>query len=283
MGSALIVASAIFRLAGFFMEPRLTGAEIHAVAGEPHVAAGAPDSSRVVAVTWNIERGVAFDRIARHLEQQAADVVLLQEVDRFCDRSNRVDVARALAHRLGMNWISAGEFQEVGEGRRRVACVTGQAILSRWPIENPAVIRFDDQSSAKWRLNPAQPRRGGRIALRATTGGVVVFSIHLESGERSNALRRRQLEEIIADAGQHAAVIVAGDFNNTLSARQELVAALQTSDPIDVSSSNSSARRPIEWIFVRGLDGNATVIPAEGASDHDPLVAVLQRVTRANQ
>ena len=52
-------------------------------------------------------------------------MVPLQEVDRFCARSDYRDTAHDLAVALGMNWISGGEFQDIGEGRRRVPCMTG--------------------------------------------------------------------------------------------------------------------------------------------------------------
>ena len=56
---------------------------------------------------------------------------LLQEVDRHCDRSNRRDVAADLEAALGMNWIFAGEFQEIGR-ERRAAQRTARPGDSEW-------------------------------------------------------------------------------------------------------------------------------------------------------
>jgi hypothetical protein len=97
------------RLTGFFTDPALKADDIHRIVGRP-AAVAAP--------------AVLPERLALQpkatLEKLDADVLLLQEVNRDCDRSGRRDVAADLAAALGMNWIFAGEFQEIGEGRRAV-------------------------------------------------------------------------------------------------------------------------------------------------------------------
>src|SRR6185369_13868967 len=137
-------------------------------------------SAPLTIVSWNIERGVQFTRILSTLRALAPDIILLQEVDRHSQRSGDRDVARDLAQALGMNWVHAGEFQEVGEGTRDRAAVTGQAMLSRSPIHDAAAIVFRDQSW-RWRWSPTQPRRGGRVALRARIAGIDIVNLHLES------------------------------------------------------------------------------------------------------
>jgi endonuclease/exonuclease/phosphatase (EEP) superfamily protein YafD len=111
---AFLVALALwlFRVTGFLTEPILTSDEIHAVAGEPSRAVWtlAPDEPLRI-VTWNIERGVKFENVQSVLQELDADVVLLQEVDRFCSRSDDRDVARELALQLRMNYVTAGEFR----------------------------------------------------------------------------------------------------------------------------------------------------------------------------
>src|ERR1041385_5988943 len=142
--SALLTVAAlsILRFTGYFNEPRLTDSEIHAIAGEPTGAsssgwrAGRP----LTVVSWNIERGVQFQKIVATLRALEPDVVLLQEVDRYCRRSGNRDVARELGQALGMNWVSAGEYQEIGEAQGSPAAVTGQAILSRAPIADASTI-----------------------------------------------------------------------------------------------------------------------------------------------
>ena len=272
------LAMFLLRLTGYLTEPRLNSPEIHAVTGEPSRVMWtlAPDHSLSV-VTWNIERGVKFDAIASMLLDLDADVVLLQEVDRFCGRSGNRDVARDLAVELRMNYVVAGEFQEIGEGARGKPCLSGQAILSRMPIDEARTIQFEDQASLKWRLNPAQPRRGGRIALRASTGGAIFYSVHLESGS-DEWRRENQVRDIVWDvpAGLDP-VVIGGDFNNVGDASSSMFAGLRAAGfgnamtPDGVA--RQAARRPIDWIFTRRIAATAEVIHAPDASDHDPVIA----------
>jgi len=159
---ATSVLLSLGRLTGFFTEPALTGDDIHKIVGRPAaVASPAVLPERLAVVSWNIERGVRFAGVLDTLKTLDADVLLLQEVDRYCDRSGGRDVAANLAAALGMNWIFAGEFQEIGEGTKGRGALHGQAILSRYPITDAGVLVFMEQARLRWRLNPVQPRRGG--------------------------------------------------------------------------------------------------------------------------
>jgi hypothetical protein len=120
--TVVIATSALLslgRLTGFFTDPALTDSDIHKIVGRPAaVVAPAALPERLAVVSWNIERGVKFEAVQSVLQELDADVVLLQEVDRFCSRSDDRDVARELALQLRMNYVTAGEFQEVGEGTK---------------------------------------------------------------------------------------------------------------------------------------------------------------------
>jgi endonuclease/exonuclease/phosphatase family metal-dependent hydrolase len=276
MTMLLASAAVLLRLAGFFTEPWLDDEDIHAVVGESNRVLWTMAENRPLSVvTWNIERGIRFERVAETLDALDADIVLLQEVDRFCSRSDGRDVPRELAVRLRMNWVSGGEFQEIGEGRHGEPCVSGQAILSRLPLVDAHVLRFDDQASMKWRLNPAQPRRGGRVALGVRTGGVLVYSLHLESGS-DEMLRGRQVGELVEGLDDGAApVIIGGDFNNRGGQQSPMFEPLAAAGFRNTLSADESsrARRSIDWIFVRDSEGHARVVRVEDASDHDPVVA----------
>jgi endonuclease/exonuclease/phosphatase family metal-dependent hydrolase len=285
--SALIIVAAlsIFRFAGYFNEPRLTDAEIHAIAGEPAgvASAGVRGGRPLTVVSWNIERGVQFQKIVTTLRALEPDVILLQEVDRYCQRSGNRDVARDLGRQLGMNWVHAGEYQEIGEAGGTPAAVTGQAILSREPIADAATIVFAEQASLRWRLNPIQPRRGGRIALEATTSGVRFFNLHLESGG-GDELRTRQLAEVVAASKQHGdRAVIAGDFNNDGAFQSFMFEGLGRAGFVDAlgttpRQTSINHRHPIDWMFVRG--GTSTggrVERVDDTSDHYPLVARISR------
>ncbi len=231
-------------------------------------------------MSWNIERGVQFQEIVETLRSLTPDVVILQEVDRFCRRSGSRDVARDLAHALGMNWVSAGEFQEVGESHSVRPALTGQAILSRDVITDAGSVVFRNQAMLGWQLNPFQPRRGGRMGLRAQTAGLLVYNVHLESLGR-DALRERQLHEVLADPSQRTAdVVVAGDFNNDAPLLDFPFAGLAQAgfvDALDAGDNRRTSinhRHAIDWVFVKdGMRRNGHTVRVDGTSDHYPLVA----------
>ena len=277
----------VLRLFGHFTEPHLAADEIHAISGDAAAfAREAKAGQPLEVVTWNIQRGVQFDRIVAALREFDADVVLLQEVDKQCGRSGDRDVARDLAAALQMNWVWAGEFQEIGEGKRGAAATSGQAVLSKYPITEPGVIVFAEQVRWRWRLNPVQPRRGGRVALKARTAGALVYSAHLESGG-SDALRGSQLDEIVADQGTAAAgapAIVAGDFNNDPVPGSTMFGRIAAAGFVDalgeIDGRRTTVNRPhaIDWIFVKGLSPQkGEVVRIERTSDHYPVAATLAR------
>jgi endonuclease/exonuclease/phosphatase family metal-dependent hydrolase len=288
--SAFLVSLALFgwlRVTGYLTEPLLSDSAIHQIVGEPARLSQAPDASRELkVVTWNIERGAEFDRILTTLQGIDADIILLQEVDMFSRRSGWRNVAKDLADALGMNWQCGGEFQEIGESRRGVPALTGQAVLSKYPIEDATVIPFAAQARWRWRLNPVQPRRGGRMALRVRTAGILLYNAHIESGG-DDKLRRKQLDEILADHARHVRddtpVIVAGDFNNVPAIRSSMfgrltAAAFAPALTGEEAGSPTSIRHrhPIDWIFVKDLLARSgQVAKVERASDHYPVHVTL--------
>jgi endonuclease/exonuclease/phosphatase family metal-dependent hydrolase len=285
--SLTVVMLSLFRVLGYFSEPRLTDAQIHEIVGEPAIAPASRGGSPLTVVSWNIERGVQLRQIATTLQALSPDVVLLQEVDRYCRRSGNHDVARELARALGMNWVSAGEFQEIGEASGTVAAVTGQAILSREPITGVSAIVFNDQTAFRWRFNPMQPRRGGRIALHARTSGLAFYNVHLESGG-DDELRASQLNEVLAaharDASSLEGAVIAGDFNNAVAFQSFMFAGLAPAGFIDalgtiqVRRTSMNHVHPIDWMFVRGVRSiGGRVERIENASDHYPVVAKIAR------
>jgi endonuclease/exonuclease/phosphatase family metal-dependent hydrolase len=229
---------------------------------------------------------VQFDRVRDVLVGLDADVYVLQEVDWQCRRSGDRSIARDLADALNLNWVFAGEFQEIGEGQQGRPALTGQAILSRYPIDEVSVLRFERQAALRWNLDPFQPRRGGRIALRARMGGVVVYNAHIESA-RDDRFRARQVDEILADyvrkPDSSAPLILAGDLNTGPAQRSPVVQSIVSAGLADALGDASESRKtsvrhtyPLDWIFVKRLHTGAGDVSDHGkASDHYPLWAML--------
>ena len=280
----------VFRLLGFITDPLLSPAEIHRVEGEPaRISRPIPDVDHLAVVTWNIERGQQYDSILKSLRTLDADVILLQEVDRHVRRTGYRDVARDLAHALDLNWIAGGEFQEIGEGRGDKPAITGQAILSKAPITDARVLRFKAQAKWRWSINPVQPRRGGRMALKARTAGLLLYNTHIESGG-NDTLQRRQIAEILMDESREAArangpVIIGGDFNNGPVLRSTMFKSLGVADFTDALDLHGARgptalgqAHPIDWIFLKNARGvRGRIVDTKSASDHFPVFTAIGR------
>jgi endonuclease/exonuclease/phosphatase family metal-dependent hydrolase len=276
------------RLLGFATEPLLSSAEIHAIEGEPaRINRPVPDPEHLSVVTWNIERGQQYESIFESLRGLDADVLLLQEVDRHVHRTGYRDIARDLAHALDLNWVSGGEFQEIGEGRRNRPATTGQAILSKVRITDAEVLTFEAQAKWRWSINPVQPRRGGRIALKARTAGVLLYNVHIESGG-DDSLQRRQVAEVLLDqmretSSANGPVLIGGDFNNGPLLRSTMFQSLSVADFTDALGSRDTRgptafgqRHPIDWIFLRNARGvHGRIVDTKSASDHFAVFAAV--------
>jgi endonuclease/exonuclease/phosphatase family metal-dependent hydrolase len=281
------VALGVLRLSGFFTEPALSDDEIHRVTGEPdrYAARAVPDTLTVV--SWNIAYGRKCDRHADVLASLDPDVCLLQEVDVGCRRSGFRNVGQSLAERLQMNWLFGGEFQEIGQGRRDAAALTGQAILSRHPITAPSVIPFSHQARWRWRASPIQPRRGARMALCAQTAGLRLYNAHIESG-KNDAFRRKQLADIAVheddvESGR-GPVVIAGDFNFGRFGYASMFDVLHERGFTDALDGDPGTRRTtlrnhhaIDWVMVRGVTVLTAAVGANHAgSDHYPVWAKVR-------
>jgi endonuclease/exonuclease/phosphatase family metal-dependent hydrolase len=250
--------------------------------------------SSICIVNWNINRGLRLDGILDFLTEVRADLILLQESDLNARRTHRLNIAREIAQKLAMNYVFGREFQELTQGSNSSPAYHGQATLSRWPLSNPRIIRFERQSTF-WRprwflpdIQPLQERIGGRMALVAETsvGGrvLVSYNLHLES-RGDDRLRCSQLEECLKDALQYRSVmpvVLAGDLNMDVS-RTGADGALsqaffqsafsQSLDRTTAPHSLFDRGRTIDWVFTRGpiKTTRARVHTSVTASDHYPL------------
>ena len=103
-----------------------------------------PKSLRIV--DWNIDRGQQLQGVTDFLVGANADILILQEVDLNARRTHRLNIAEEIARKLEMNYVFGREFQELVQGSKNSPAYHGQATLSKWPISNPRLIRFSQQS-----------------------------------------------------------------------------------------------------------------------------------------
>jgi endonuclease/exonuclease/phosphatase family metal-dependent hydrolase len=173
----------------------------------PSIAELAESSLRVVRVVtlniWNLSGPwrQRRDEIVAWLRRIEPDVVCMQEVVESPDGRNQ---ARWLGDAAGGEWHLAYAGAEVGDVR------VGNAVLSRRPID-----------AEGGRNLPWQPSDGEvpRLVTHARTGGVDVFSTHLNFKYQDGWLREQQVQALVEfvreviDRSLPYPPVVAGDFN----------------------------------------------------------------------
>jgi endonuclease/exonuclease/phosphatase family metal-dependent hydrolase len=257
----------------------------------PRRVLGPPDSIRVV--DWNIDRGLKLCGVIEFLASAKADIILLQEADLNARRTHHRNVTEEIARKLEMNYVFGREFQELAQGSKTSPAYHGQATLSRWPLSNSRIIRFQKQSNF-WRphwflpdVPPFQERLGGRVALASEVNivgkTIVTYNLHLES-KGDDPLRCSQLDEVLNDARRYkwsTSILLAGDFNLDVSgtpaataiSRAEFHDAFANQHAPTTPGSFLEHGRIIDWIYTRGpvRAGQPQVHRSVSASDHYPL------------
>jgi len=209
-------------------------------------------------------------------------------------RSGNLNIAEHLALRLGLNYLFAAEFEEIGQRVEGKPAYHGQAILTALPVSAARIIHFRNQTNAwrpRWYLpNWAifQRRTGGRLALAVEVGTgqsrLVVYNVHLES-RGPEELRLQQIEDVIADTQRYssdAPMLVAGDLNTRETDSPVLKALLKAGFRLAVGKEITTTRgAALDWIFVRGPVSfkNGTVHRQVQASDHFPLTVQIKLET----
>jgi endonuclease/exonuclease/phosphatase family metal-dependent hydrolase len=238
------------------------------------LAAAASISAQTVPLRvfcWNIHHGVGEDgkldleRIAKVIRDARPDVVTLQEVDKQCDRSGKVDQCAELAKLTGMTGVF-GKAMDLGSGEY------GQAILSRHPIKSSKVHRLPGKGEP-------------RIAIEALVSidGVETKVIGCHLG-LDGAERLAQAETLAKNLAEDSVpLILCGDFNEgpgspTLKAFEKLLNPVPKKSPV-LTCPAGKPDVEIDHFLVRGFTPVAplSVLPEAVASDHRPLLVELIR------
>ena len=242
-------------------------------------------------VTFNTHHGVGEDarhdlpRLAKVLASVEADVICLQEVDRyFGDRSEDVDQALLLSRALDMQLAWGPAIDEPGtSGEPRQY---GNALLSRLPILVSDVHRLP---------GGGEPRSALRTMLELDGATLWVTATHLTT--RSPEDRGDQVAALAAlHTEPMAAGVLVGDFNAGPEAPELAGLRERFSDAWELARDRDdqagwrfwqrdeglthparSPHRRIDQVWVsEGVTvAAAQVLDAYGASDHLPLMVDL--------
>ena len=166
----------------------------------------------------NIERGFQLAHIIRRLKALDADVILLQECDMGCARTDRLDITAEIAAATDMRWSYFASEYSVKHGG-----VHGNAILSRLPLVDTWVCPLpcarsgsDDKCVCKYGREPHHCCVAARVIT--PNGPLCVYSVHLDALWCGAKGRRRQLAALMADANSHRlptdkGCVLGGDMN----------------------------------------------------------------------
>ena len=274
--------------------------------GSTRVAGNGELGVDVRVMTWNIRAASggddarinegALERIIDVMRDSDADVIGLQEVDRFWMRSGGVDQPLEIASQLGFdhafvpNWLpeggdANGEFPQYGV-----------VLLSRWPIARCEHVVFD--SPEGW-----EPRGAliARVNLPGSRGDMATFVVtHLQvdpEGQPDAAAEQRSkgIDCILGGLDSAYPAVVMGDFNAVPDAAELQMlrtcgnrgwsdawsVACQEEDGFTIPAlrlSDPTRRIDYVWVDQRWRVRNAQVIVNDAtrvASDHYPVVAEL--------
>ena len=183
------------------------------------------------AVSWNVERGMHFDGIVEilknHPEISKADLYFLTETDVGMARSKNRNVAMDLAKALNLNYVFTpcyvnldkgnGPEVDLADGNNEVG-LHGNALLSKWPIQNPRPIRL---KNCKDKMRGREKRIGSQCCVAADvllpTGVLRAVCIHLDA-HSSQRQRRDQIKSILdflAKENWQGPTLIGGDWNTS--------------------------------------------------------------------
>ncbi len=235
------------------------------------VAAESVPEIRVL--TWNLHHGEGEDakldlpRIAKVILAAKPDLVALQEVDNNCQRSGNVDQTAELAKLTGLHG-AFGAAMSFDGGQY------GQAILSRYPLEQPKVHRLPGDG---------EPRIAFEAAFSINGKPLRMITVHLSYEEEERRLQ--QVQSLLKGlAVSSTPSVLAGDFNDIPgSPALKLLDSAWQAIPKNGNGLTSPAGKPeaqIDHIYLRGVVavGKAEVLAESVASDHRPVMAVISQM-----
>jgi endonuclease/exonuclease/phosphatase family metal-dependent hydrolase len=217
--------------------------------------------------TFNVKHGDSGDgridlgRLAAACASLEADVLAVQEVDRFARRTGFRDEMRVIAKATGLQAV-------FGEAARRRWRRYGNVLLARGPITDVEVLKLPRPSQGEPRVAIV-----ARVAVDGLSLSVGATHLSFRKGEGA-----AQLEVLLAAlAERDGPRVVMGDLNiGPELALPALTAAGYTVAPTGATFPAEAPRTRIDFVAVAGLEVVAAATPVLGTSDHLPIVAEVR-------
>ncbi|MDP5276645.1 endonuclease/exonuclease/phosphatase family protein [Chengkuizengella axinellae] len=219
------------------------------------------DITELTMMTYNIRHAKGLDgrvdlkRILEIVEESAADIIGLQEVDRFHIRSDMQDQIQELAEALNMYWAFVPSLQFS-------FMEYGNAILSRYPILSTDMIYL---------AGNIEDRSAILVEVETPMGLIEIINLHLGLTYEEKESQMMQLMLHIQE--KENPIVLMGDFNMTYD-HELMQVVTETWQSSRTDSATIISGLEIDYIFTNNglLMTESWTIPSE-ASDHLPVVA----------
>lgn len=239
---------------------------------------------------WNNDpQKVDLKPVAELIAIQRPDIVGVQEVDRFRERTAQMDQPVKLAEQLRMTWAFQPAYT-VAVGTRPDEQY-GIGVLSRFPLQSGERFRLFKPDYSK--SFPQYPDYySEQRALLHTTVSVAGRTVHLFVTHLGLTVdqRERQIAEILGITSRFPGPkILMGDFNAppkepamkllSLAFHDTLTAAGTTAEQRKSYPAGDTPREAIDYIFVSHefrVSSSRVIRDATLASDHNPVIAEVE-------
>lgn len=168
--------------------------------------------------------------IVQELKEIDADIVGIQEIDSFTNRSGQYDQMEYLAKEAGYPYWSFDKLIDHSGGEY------GMGLLSRYPIKSSEVVEYEVQGSAD-----SHVRKYARHVLKIKKKEVVVYNTHLAIRDGDDEVSLPQLTEVLARMDKDRYALLTGDFNMKAPVAAGAVSGFENVKILNSGDPNSTA------------------------------------------
>ena len=226
---------------------------------------------------WGTDGKYDVARLADVINKAKPDLVALQEVDVGVKRSGRVHDVRELSKLTGL----AARF---GPTQHYEGGLFGNAVMTRLPILDVAIHPLPYTESTEKRTT--YPRGAIAVTMQGPDGKPLRFvSTHFQHNvPEDRVAEAKAINKLFAADDDGLRTILAGDMNAVPDAEPVTELLKKWTNAIDEAATPTApATKPrsrIDYVFYRDASQfrvvESTVIPESIASDHRPVLAVLE-------
>lgn len=203
------------------------------------------DKTDLTIASYNVKclsYGVQLNHIAEEIKELNPDIVGLQELDNFTNRSGNTNQIQLLAEAAGYEYFYFTKTIDYDGGEY------GHGIMSKYPIKSYEIIPFNNQDS--------ENRCFSRSIIKVKSKEIAFYNTHLEF---MGNIQEKQMSEIVEMTKNDKYFVITGDMNcepqklqNSIdSTRMIMLNGGETcKNPINTCPEGEFSHEPIDNIIV---------------------------------